>query len=74
MGDHQPAPLVTGEDASRAVPVHVISGDPAVVRPFLDWGFVEGTIPDPTRPVPRMDEFRDWFVRAFSDFDTGATP
>ncbi|HSG46327.1 MAG TPA: hypothetical protein VLA43_00805, partial [Longimicrobiales bacterium] len=27
MGDHQPAPLITGEDARRAVPVHVLATD-----------------------------------------------
>ena len=67
LGDHQPAPLITGDAASRAVPVHVISGDRALVRPFLDWGFETGALPDLDRPAPRMDAFRDWFVRAFSD-------
>ena len=67
MGDHQPAPLITGDDASRAVPVHVISGDAAMVQPFLDWGFEAGALPDPDHPSPGMDAFRDWFVRAFSE-------
>lgn len=66
MGDHQPAPMITGEDASREVPVHVISGDPGLLTPFLDWGFAPGALPDPGAPQRRMDEFRDWFVRAFS--------
>ena len=67
LGDHQPAPLITGDNASRAVPVHVISRDPLLVRPFLDWGFRAGSLPDLDRPAPRMDAFRDWFVRAFSE-------
>ena len=67
LGDHQPAPLITGDDASRAVPVHVISRDPALVQPFLDWGFAAGALPDPNQPVRGMDTFRDWFVRAFSE-------
>jgi len=66
MGDHQPAPLITGEDASRDVPVHVISGDPTLLEPFLAWGFRPGARPDPDRPAPRMDAFRNWFVQAFS--------
>lgn len=66
LGDHQPAPLITGEDASRAVPVHVISADPAMLEPFLDWGFVPGAVPDYDGDSPGMDVFRDWFVKAFS--------
>src|SRR5690606_9491857 len=66
LGDHQPAPLVTGDGAPRTVPVHVISGDPALVAPFLEWGFVPGAFPDPEGDPPRMDRFRSWFVPAFS--------
>lgn len=66
MGDHQPAPMITGEGASREVPVHVISGDPELLAPFLGWGFAPGAFPDPEAPRRGMDEFRDWFVRAFS--------
>jgi hypothetical protein len=71
LGDHQPSPLITGENAGRAVPVHVLSADPALVRPFLDWGFVPGAVPDPARPAARMDAFRDWFIEAFSASDSG---
>ena len=66
MGDHQPAPLITGADATRAVPVHAISGDPALIRPFLEWGFAPGAWPDRSRAADGMDAFRDWFVRVFS--------
>ena len=71
LGDHQPAPLITGDGASRAVPVHVVSGDPELIRPFLTWGFQPGafppnTPPSPERPLRRMDDFRSWFVEAFS--------
>ena len=66
MGDHQPAPLITGDGATRAVPVHAISGDPALIRPFLEWGFAPGARPGRSRPADGMDAFRDWFVQAFS--------
>lgn len=66
LGDHQPAPIITGQDASRASPVHVITADPALLEPFLEWAFVEGGLPDPNRAPPRMDAFRDWFVSALS--------
>ena len=65
-GDHQPAPLITGDNASRDVPVHVITGDRTLLQPFLDWGFNPGALPDPDRLALGMDAFRDWFVRAFS--------
>lgn len=67
LGDHQPAPLITGEDASRAVPVHVLATDPALLERFLAWGFAPGALPAADTPVRRMDAFRDWFVRAFSE-------
>jgi hypothetical protein len=66
LGDHQPAPLITGEDASWEVPVHVISGDAGVIQPFLEWGFVEGAWPDPEHEPLGVDYFRDWFVRTYS--------
>jgi hypothetical protein len=66
VGDHQPAPLITGEDASRDVPIHVISGDPDLLAPFLAWGFSPGMRPPSGTPAKRMDEFRDFFLEAFS--------
>ena len=66
LGDHQPAPLITGDDAPWSVPVHVVSGDPRLVQPFLDWGFKEGAWPDGRVEPLGMDYFRDWFVGAFS--------
>jgi hypothetical protein len=66
VGDHEPAPLITGDDAARDVPIHVVSADPALLRPFFDWGLVAGMRPDPAAPVRRMDAFRDWFLGAFS--------
>lgn len=73
LGDHQAAPWVTGS-ASAAVPVHVMARDPALVQPFLAWGFRPGAIPAPDQPERRMDQFRDWFVRAYSDPNADAPP
>jgi Sulfatase len=66
VGDHQPAPLITGEGASRDVPLHVIAGDPALLEPFRAWGLSAGMRPAGA-PVARMDAFRDWFLGAFSE-------
>ena len=65
LGDHQAAPWVTGA-SDPDVPVHVIVRDPVLLEPFLEWGFRPGAYPNPERSPPRMDEFREWFVRAFS--------
>jgi len=65
-GDHQPLPWIMGDGAGSDVPMHVISGDPALLEPFLEWGFVPGVLPPPGPAAARMDQFREWFVRAFS--------
>ncbi|TVR10096.1 MAG: sulfatase [Salinarimonadaceae bacterium] len=71
LGDHQPAPLVTGPDASRAVPVHVLSGDEALLEAFADLGFVDGMKPPPAplggdATLPGMEAFRPFLLEAFS--------
>ena len=66
LGDHQPAPLITGDDAGLEVPVHVIAGERELLAPFLRWGFTEGALPEERPDALGMDYFRDWFVPAFS--------
>jgi hypothetical protein len=66
MGDHQPAPIVTGPGTPRDVPVHVFSRDPALVARFHDWGFLDGLNPPASGPVATMATFRDQFARSFS--------
>jgi hypothetical protein len=70
-GDHQPAPLITGPDASRAVPVHVFAGDPARVAAFRGLGFEPGVRPPPApadgdAALLRMDAVRGFLLEAFS--------
>ena len=68
LGDHQPAPLITGENASRDVVVHIISADPALVEPFLAGelpGFRRGTRPDLQTSGARMSQFRPFLHRHF---------
>ncbi|MFL2544835.1 MAG: hypothetical protein ACJ0RV_03215 [Longimicrobiales bacterium] len=67
LGDHQAAPLITGEDASKAVPIHVISKDQSLLAPLLDYGFVPGSIPpDSLDGIQGMDTFRRMFLDVFS--------
>jgi hypothetical protein len=65
LGDHQPAPVVVGEGASRDVPVTVVARDPAVLDRIAGWGWQDGLRPGPDAPVWRMDTFRDRFLTAY---------
>ncbi|WP_310364929.1 sulfatase-like hydrolase/transferase [Catenuloplanes atrovinosus] len=67
LGDHQPAPIITGENATRDVPITVVAKDPAVLDRISSWGWTPGLTPAPDAPVWRMDAFRDRFLTAFSD-------
>jgi hypothetical protein len=71
LGDHQPAPLITGEGASRSVPVHIISRDPELLAPFEEWGFIPGMVPKIGPAALPMEQFRDRFLAAFSARETG---
>ena len=66
IGDHQPAPLVTGDLLNHDVPVHLIARDPAVMAAIADWGWTDGLVPAAEAPVWRMDELRSRFINAFS--------
>lgn len=66
LGDHQPPGIVAGDTDSRAVPIHVLSGDAALLAPFLDWGFRPGMTPAPDQPRPPMAALRDFLVNGFS--------
>jgi hypothetical protein len=65
LGDHQPAPIVTGEGASRDVPITIVARDRAVLDRISGWGWQDGLKPGPNAPVWRMDAFRDRFLTAF---------
>jgi hypothetical protein len=65
LGDHQPAPVVTGSDAGHDVPITIVARDPAVLDRISGWGWQDGLRPGPQAPVWRMDAFRDRFLTAF---------
>jgi phosphatidylglycerophosphate synthase len=65
LGDHQPATLVTGQDASHDVPISVIAHDPKVLDRIAGWGWQDGMLPSPRAPVWPMAAFRDRFLTAF---------
>ncbi|MEE6308869.1 sulfatase [Plantactinospora veratri] len=65
LGDHQPTPLVTGENASRDVPITIVAKDAALLERISGWNWQEGLKPGPETPVWRMSDFRDRFLAAF---------
>lgn len=65
LGDHQPATIVSGEDAGYDVPVAVIAHDPDVLDRISGWGWSQGLRPATDAPVWRMDSFRDRFLAAY---------
>ncbi|MEU7903946.1 sulfatase [Actinoplanes sp. NPDC049118] len=65
LGDHQAAKIVTGEGASRDVPITILAKDKTVLDKVADWGWTDGLKPDPAAPVWRMNEFRDRFLTAY---------
>lgn len=66
LGDHQPADIVTGPDATQDVPVHVISKDKALIRRLEDRGFTSGMLPNSETGQIRMDRLRETLIEAFS--------
>lgn len=66
LGDHQPAPIVAGEGATRDVPITIVARDPAVLAQISSWGWTDGLAPALQAPVWRMDTFRDHFLSAFT--------
>ncbi|MEU9065517.1 CDP-alcohol phosphatidyltransferase [Streptomyces sp. NPDC048306] len=69
LGDHQPIARVSGNHASRDVPVSVVAKDPKVLDAIDDWHWTEGLQPAKDAPVWRMSSFRDRFLTAY-----GSTP
>jgi hypothetical protein len=65
LGDHQPAPIISGPGARPEVPVTVVARDPAVLDRVAAWGWGHGLTPDAAAPVWPMDGFRDRFLATF---------
>ncbi len=65
LGDHQPATVITGEDASHDVPISIIAYDPKVIQQIAGWSWQDGMSPSPRAPVWPMAAFRDRFLTAF---------
>lgn len=65
LGDHQPTGLIAGRDAGAGVPVHVISGDAALLAGFERRGFVPGLLSPPNDESTGLDRLRHWLREDF---------
>jgi len=66
IGDHQPPAAVSGPDASRSVPVHVIGRRGPILDFLIARGFREGIEPQ-RPPIGPMNALTSMFLEAFSD-------
>ena len=67
LGDHQPAPVVTGPGAGSLVPIHVIARDPALLAPFERQGFEPGLLPGEGAPTLPMARMRDLMLTGYGE-------
>ncbi|MGV1754421.1 sulfatase [Agrobacterium sp. CG674] len=67
LGDHQPASIITGPDASRAVPVHIVTDDAQLLARFQKDGFTSGMTPVDATGERSMSELRQLLIEAFSN-------
>lgn len=69
LGDHQPIARVSGNHASRDVPISIVAKDPKVLAKIDSWNWTDGLRPAHNAPVWKMSSFRDRFLTAY-----GSTP
>ncbi|MEV6505892.1 sulfatase-like hydrolase/transferase [Streptomyces sp. NPDC051642] len=69
LGDHQPIARVSGNHASRDVPISIVAKDPKVLEKIDGWNWSDGLRPAHNAPVWKMSAFRDKFLTAY-----GSTP
>lgn len=65
LGDHQPAAIITGANASRAVPVHIVTDDAQLLSRFQEEGFTTGMTPGAATQERPMNELRQLLIDGF---------
>ncbi|HEY3493785.1 MAG TPA: sulfatase-like hydrolase/transferase, partial [Polyangiaceae bacterium] len=66
LGDHQPVWEVNGGSAEFGVPIHVLSRDAELVRPFLARGYVPGIRPQLANYNEGLEKFYPYLLLDFS--------
>ena len=72
LGDHPPAPMISGDPDTDQVIAHIIASDPKVIEAVSPWEWQKGMLPNGDAPVWRMDDLRDRFIKDFSQETTKA--
>jgi phosphatidylglycerophosphate synthase len=65
LGDHQPLPIVSGQQSNHDVPISIIAHDPKVLKQIGSWGWNAGLQPNANAPLWPMSAFRNQFLSAF---------
>ncbi|MFL6099756.1 MAG: CDP-alcohol phosphatidyltransferase family protein [Actinomycetales bacterium] len=65
LGDHQPAPKVSGVGATHEVPISIVAHDPTVFDKIAGWSWEPGLHPSRQAPVWPMDTFRNRLLDAY---------
>jgi hypothetical protein len=73
IGDHQPIPVVSGDDVPYDVPVHIIATNPALLDQIEGWQWTPGMVPNEQSPVWRMDVMRRQLLESFTPGAVQAT-
>jgi hypothetical protein len=66
VGDHQPAGIVSGDDASFDVPIHLLAREPRLLDALAGSGWSRGMRPDANASVWPMEAIRERFLDAFT--------
>jgi hypothetical protein len=66
LGDHQPPDLTRGNKADWTVPIHILSRDPDLVRPFAALGYEPGALPRIQEKPQGMEKFLSEFLSGFA--------
>jgi hypothetical protein len=66
LGDHQPPGFISGEKQPWTVPIHVLSRDVDLLRPFAALGYGDGALPPRTAEVKGMESFLGDFLRGYA--------
>ena len=74
LGDHQPVAEVNGDSWDYRVPVHVLSRNPELVRPFVSRGYQPGMRPPDSPFSQGMETFLPSFLVDFSTERPPASP
>lgn len=67
LGDHQPPGFISGAGQPWTVPIHVLSRDPDLLRPFRALGYAEGPLPPKRGDFKGMESFLGDYIRGFSE-------